>query len=159
MFCPNCKCEYRDGFKYCSDCNIELVNDLPYVEDDKNQWTPLSNFRFKSAKKYYLLNGILGFIGGPLILLFSTIAATQSQRLPPEWGEQGKPNTSSLFIMLIFFMIVIGVNIIGIIEFRRKNKAIDGQSIRLLKFILLNFAVFVLSFVVFIVTGLITFKV
>ena len=29
MFCPKCKCEYRDGFTLCSDCNIELVENLP----------------------------------------------------------------------------------------------------------------------------------
>lgn len=29
MFCPNCKAEYRDGFTKCSDCNVELVYELP----------------------------------------------------------------------------------------------------------------------------------
>jgi hypothetical protein len=28
MFCPKCKCEYRDGFYVCADCNIELVERL-----------------------------------------------------------------------------------------------------------------------------------
>ncbi|MBU3180216.1 hypothetical protein [Clostridium psychrophilum] len=28
MFCPKCKCEYREGFDFCSDCNIQLVEEL-----------------------------------------------------------------------------------------------------------------------------------
>ena len=28
-YCPNCKTEYRDGFKKCADCDIELVAELP----------------------------------------------------------------------------------------------------------------------------------
>lgn len=32
MFCPKCKCEYREGFTFCSDCNIELVENLPTEE-------------------------------------------------------------------------------------------------------------------------------
>ncbi|MBU3145145.1 hypothetical protein [Clostridium sp. CF012] len=32
MFCPKCKCEYRDGFNFCSDCNIDLVEKLPSEE-------------------------------------------------------------------------------------------------------------------------------
>lgn len=29
MFCPKCKSEFRDGFKVCSDCGVELVDQLP----------------------------------------------------------------------------------------------------------------------------------
>ncbi|MCJ7687986.1 MAG: hypothetical protein MUO60_01465 [Clostridiaceae bacterium] len=32
MFCPKCKCEYREGFDYCSDCKIKLVKELPSEE-------------------------------------------------------------------------------------------------------------------------------
>jgi hypothetical protein len=28
MFCPRCRAEYREGFHTCSDCNIELVEEL-----------------------------------------------------------------------------------------------------------------------------------
>lgn len=28
MFCPHCGVEYRSGFKRCSDCNVNLVNEL-----------------------------------------------------------------------------------------------------------------------------------
>src|ERR1700690_1911029 len=29
MFCPKCRSEYRSGFTRCSDCEIDLVHDLP----------------------------------------------------------------------------------------------------------------------------------
>jgi hypothetical protein len=29
MFCPKCRAEYREGFHICSDCNVELVDELP----------------------------------------------------------------------------------------------------------------------------------
>ncbi len=35
MFCPQCKCEYRDGFTKCSDCSVLLVDTLPAEIVDK----------------------------------------------------------------------------------------------------------------------------
>jgi hypothetical protein len=32
MFCPKCKCEYREGFNYCTKCEMELVQELPNEE-------------------------------------------------------------------------------------------------------------------------------
>ncbi|MGB6198730.1 MAG: hypothetical protein WA871_03000 [Candidatus Acidiferrales bacterium] len=29
MFCPNCKAEYLPGVKHCSDCDVDLVENLP----------------------------------------------------------------------------------------------------------------------------------
>ncbi len=29
MFCPNCRAEYRPGFTQCSDCQSDLVEELP----------------------------------------------------------------------------------------------------------------------------------
>ncbi len=29
MFCPNCRCEYREGITRCADCGIDLVDELP----------------------------------------------------------------------------------------------------------------------------------
>lgn len=33
-WCPKCKTEYREGFNICSDCNIELVPELPQDSDE-----------------------------------------------------------------------------------------------------------------------------
>jgi hypothetical protein len=35
MFCPECKAEYREGFKKCSDCNVDLVEQLPPEQAEK----------------------------------------------------------------------------------------------------------------------------
>ena len=28
-YCPGCRCEYRPGFDVCSDCGVDLVDELP----------------------------------------------------------------------------------------------------------------------------------
>jgi hypothetical protein len=28
MFCPKCRCEYREGFSKCADCHVELIPEL-----------------------------------------------------------------------------------------------------------------------------------
>lgn len=33
MYCPQCKAEYRQGFRRCADCDVELVNSLPAAEE------------------------------------------------------------------------------------------------------------------------------
>ncbi|MGO8990356.1 MAG: putative signal transducing protein [bacterium] len=32
MFCPKCRTEYREGFYVCTDCNSDLVDELPPEE-------------------------------------------------------------------------------------------------------------------------------
>jgi hypothetical protein len=29
MFCPDCRAEYREGFRRCADCDVDLVRDMP----------------------------------------------------------------------------------------------------------------------------------
>lgn len=36
MFCPNCKVEYRQGFRECSDCHVPLVEHL-HVDDTNSR--------------------------------------------------------------------------------------------------------------------------
>ena len=45
MFCPQCKAEYRAGFTKCSDCDVDLVKELPVdpqpiseTEHPHNSW-------------------------------------------------------------------------------------------------------------------------
>jgi hypothetical protein len=41
MYCPKCKAEYRPGFTRCSDCFVELVDELPTEEPEEEQSAPL----------------------------------------------------------------------------------------------------------------------
>jgi hypothetical protein len=29
MYCPNCKAEFSNGYTFCADCNVDLVEELP----------------------------------------------------------------------------------------------------------------------------------
>ena len=35
MFCPKCKAEYRKGFYKCTDCAVDLVEELPEEPEGK----------------------------------------------------------------------------------------------------------------------------
>ena len=37
MFCPQCRAEYRAGFTRCSDCDVDLVHDLPVLSTPKDR--------------------------------------------------------------------------------------------------------------------------
>lgn len=46
MFCPQCKAEYRPGYRRCADCDIDLVDELPSAEgEDLAQRTRLNDPR------------------------------------------------------------------------------------------------------------------
>lgn len=42
MYCPVCKAEYRQGFRRCSDCDVDLVPSLPQEIRTENPDTPLA---------------------------------------------------------------------------------------------------------------------
>jgi hypothetical protein len=37
MFCPQCRVEYRPGFTYCTDCDVDLVDALPQEPERAGQ--------------------------------------------------------------------------------------------------------------------------
>jgi hypothetical protein len=48
MFCPECKAEYRPGFTRCSDCDVDLVEELcPRDDSTKNELTGRSSGTMK----------------------------------------------------------------------------------------------------------------
>jgi hypothetical protein len=40
MFCPQCNAEYRSGFTHCSDCDADLVENLPEPNHDSTAGLP-----------------------------------------------------------------------------------------------------------------------
>jgi hypothetical protein len=37
MFCPQCHAEYRPGFTYCTDCDVDLVYELPAARNNSSE--------------------------------------------------------------------------------------------------------------------------
>src|SRR5687767_893252 len=70
MFCPNCKSEYRPGFTRCSDCSIELVDDLQIDPMSFRQTSPELGVKYKVIAA--LLVGGLSF-WTPMAVTFLTI--------------------------------------------------------------------------------------
>src|SRR5579862_8692351 len=53
MICPKCRAEYREGFRVCGDCDVELVDSLPIVvatcgksDDEPDSPEKISDDRF-----------------------------------------------------------------------------------------------------------------
>ena len=42
-FCPKCKVEYRPGFTRCSDCDVDLIEDLSSSDNRTKDGTPDGN--------------------------------------------------------------------------------------------------------------------
>ena len=40
MFCPQCSAEYRPGFTHCTDCDVDLVDELPPARADSFESSP-----------------------------------------------------------------------------------------------------------------------
>lgn len=40
MFCPQCRVEYRAGFTHCTDCDVDLVDELPLERADLFEASP-----------------------------------------------------------------------------------------------------------------------
>jgi hypothetical protein len=48
MICPKCGCEYRDGYKYCANCEIKLVDQFRY-EDNNDKKPKTFTYYYKIA--------------------------------------------------------------------------------------------------------------
>src|SRR5215469_6598587 len=64
MFCPECRAEYRSGFTRCTDCDAELVPELPQPQANldcselKHVWTGKDQDRCLSLCKEFKAAGI-----------------------------------------------------------------------------------------------------
>ena len=74
MFCPHCKAEYRPGFTHCTDCDIDLVAELPRTAlelrpqsapSDPNEDPFCSFWKGEDARVHAELCGVLDEAGIP----------------------------------------------------------------------------------------------
>jgi hypothetical protein len=90
-FCPHCRSEYRQGFKTCSDCGTDLVEDLPPVADNKEETGAEMVSVFDAPDQMSALavsalldeNGIRATIKSEQIPMYDGVA----MMLFPKWGQ------------------------------------------------------------------------
>jgi hypothetical protein len=64
MLCPECGAEYRPGFTHCTDCDVDLVSELPKPKPGidctglKHVWTGKDQDRCVELCKYFKAKGI-----------------------------------------------------------------------------------------------------
>ena len=84
MFCPECRAEYRPGFTRCSDCDVELVHEIP--EQDPRVRKPKHDsatmFPTRNAPKLLAAFISLGWIPAGLLGLFIAERLPLNVRLP-----------------------------------------------------------------------------
>ncbi|MBU3183616.1 putative signal transducing protein [Clostridium estertheticum] len=99
MFCPKCKCEYREGFNFCSDCKIELVEKLPGEEVSSEEFeyselvtiTETMDFSIIPIVKSILdSEGIRYFIKGEMIRSIAVLNNIMEIQVPIEEAQKAK---------------------------------------------------------------------
>ena len=100
MFCPKCRCEYREGFTTCSDCDVSLVSVLPpeppppetsphvklYSPRDPGELSLIQSILESEGIYYYVHNDLFGSLRvGPQIDLVNkkTIMVPDTQYKRP----------------------------------------------------------------------------
>jgi hypothetical protein len=108
IICPKCKIEYREGYKFCSDCKEELIE----IPDDSEKDIISKNDSLKKT-----LIGIALLISSALAYVGISISATIYGAQLTEWHtDKGKIGTALTENALLLFpcIITIIMFIIGI---------------------------------------------
>ena len=99
MFCPKCKCEYREGFNFCSDCEIELVEKLPKEEPAVEEFEYLEFVCIAETMDFSIIpivksildsGGITYFIKGEMIRSIAVLNNVMEIQVPIEDAEKAK---------------------------------------------------------------------
>lgn len=71
-WCPNCRCEYREGYNTCSDCQVELVEALDTeaadnedTSEETDEWAFLT--RIKDDREVDIIESLLRSFEIPLL--------------------------------------------------------------------------------------------
>ena len=123
--CPRCKCEYREGFKVCADCGVELVDELPEENDlikipeDRRSAFPEVERAYKpkkpsgkgsrEARLLMLRNGLPGaLVAGILLHILQLLTVTILPIFAPVENHL-------IWRILKFFLILAGIFVISAI--------------------------------------------
>jgi hypothetical protein len=90
-FCPNCRTEYREGFRSCSDCGSDLVAALPPEADNREEMNSNMMAVYDAPDQMSALalssllndNGIRNIIKSEQIPMYDGVA----MMLFPRWGR------------------------------------------------------------------------
>lgn len=68
-YCPECKCEYREGFSMCSDCRVDLVQVLEEKAQSKTSGedAPVPVFSSSQGGEAAIVKSILEQAGIPVM--------------------------------------------------------------------------------------------
>ena len=96
MFCPKCKCEYREGFNFCADCKIELVEQLQ-SEDEEFEYQELVTIAVTGdlciipiVKSILDYGEIKYFIKGDMLRNIAGLNTSMEIQVPPEDVQNAK---------------------------------------------------------------------
>src|ERR1051326_1390180 len=68
MFCPECRSEYRPGFKECSECHVPLVETLPPIAEPTLEIEVVTGYRSTDPALTMLARSLLDSAGIPYTL-------------------------------------------------------------------------------------------
>ena len=75
MFCPECGARYREGFYQCSDCQVELVHELPPKPEPVQELTLVEVFKADNLVTLSLAEATLKVSGIEYVLKADTFYA------------------------------------------------------------------------------------
>src|SRR5215470_7638594 len=82
MFCPECRAEYRPGFTRCSDCDVDLVHELPKTPRLRRTKSDSETYPTNNASKLLAAFLRLGWIPAGFLGLWIAQKLPRNAQLP-----------------------------------------------------------------------------
>lgn len=118
LICPQCKSEYQQGYRICSDCNCNLIEVSDSKENNKNSIT--ANSKNIIIGIAILISSILLYIG---VAISTVIYASQLTEWFTSKGKIGTALTENGLLLIPFMistvMFIFGITIL-LREYTRK---------------------------------------
>lgn len=111
LICPQCKCQYQEGYKICSDCNEGLI-EISAV-DEKDTTTRDVSMKKTLIGIALLISSTLAYVG---ISISATIYGSQLTEWSTDKGKIGTALTENALLFIPFIittvMFVLGIAIL-----------------------------------------------